>query len=71
LEAHKNRDGLDLRQSHDFEDIIYILDNCPALIENISKSNANVNSRGWLTEGLPEVPYNGSNSFSRPAESIY
>ena len=28
FEAHKSRGGNDLRQSHDFEDIIYILDNC-------------------------------------------
>lgn len=42
FEAHKGRGGNDLRQSHDFEDIIYILDNCPDLFENISKANASV-----------------------------
>jgi len=42
LEAHKGRGGNDLRQSHDFEDIIYIFDNCPDLLENINKANASV-----------------------------
>jgi len=42
LEAHKSRGGDDLRQSHDFEDIIYILDNCPNLLNDISKANASV-----------------------------
>ena len=42
FEAHKGRGGNDLRQSHDFEDIIYILDNCPDILENISGSNSNV-----------------------------
>ena len=42
FEAHKGRGGNDLRQSHDFEDIIYILDNCPDILENISGSKPNV-----------------------------
>jgi len=42
FEAHKNRGGNDLRQSHDFEDIIYILDNCPDILENVSGSYPNV-----------------------------
>ena len=42
FEAHKGRGGNDLRQSHDFEDIIYILDNCPNILENISCSNPSV-----------------------------
>ena len=42
FEAHKERGGNDLRQSHDFEDIIYILDNCPYILENISGSNPSV-----------------------------
>lgn len=33
FEAHKSRGGEDLRQSHDFEDIIYILDNCPEILK--------------------------------------
>ena len=40
FEAHKGRGGNDLRQSHDFEDIIYILDNCPELFKNINNANA-------------------------------
>jgi hypothetical protein len=42
FEAHKGRGGNDLRQSHDFEDIIYILDNCSDIFENICSSNPNV-----------------------------
>jgi hypothetical protein len=42
FEAHKSRGGNDLRQSHDFEDIIYILDNCPDLLESIAKANLSV-----------------------------
>ena len=37
FEAHKSRGGNDLRQSHDFEDLIYIFDNCPDLLNDISK----------------------------------
>lgn len=42
FEAHKGRGGNDLRQSHDFEDIIYILDNCPDILENIQNANEDV-----------------------------
>ncbi len=42
FEAHKGRGGNDLRQSHDFEDIIYILDNCPGILNNIISSNPSV-----------------------------
>lgn len=39
FEAHKGRGGSDLRQSHDFEDIIYILDNCSSILTNIKSGN--------------------------------
>lgn len=42
FEAHNSRGGNDLRQSHDFEDIIYILDNCSDVVNNISASNPSV-----------------------------
>jgi hypothetical protein len=42
FEAHKGRGGNDLRQSHDFEDIIYILDNCSDILDNIRGSNPSV-----------------------------
>lgn len=42
FEAHNSRGGNDLRQSHDFEDIIYILDNCSGIVENINASNRGV-----------------------------
>jgi hypothetical protein len=42
FEAHKGRGGNDLRQSHDFEDIIYILDNCSDILDNVRGSNPSV-----------------------------
>lgn len=42
FEAHKGRGGNDLRQSHDFEDIIYIMDNCPDILNNINDSSPGV-----------------------------
>jgi hypothetical protein len=48
FEAHKNRGGNDLRQSHDFEDIIFIIDNCNDLLEIIKKANHSV--RDYLKE---------------------
>lgn len=69
FEAHKGRGGNDLRQSHDFEDIIYILDNCLEIFENIIKSNPSVKSylkeecitllkNEGLTEGIESaLPY--------------
>lgn len=42
LEAHLGRGGSDLRQSHDFEDIIYLLDNCSKLFEIVSGAEETV-----------------------------
>lgn len=42
FDAHKSRGGNDLRQSRDFEDIIYILDNCLDILENINNANKSV-----------------------------
>ena len=42
FEAHNDRGGTDLRQSHDFEDNVYILDNCTSIIENIRNSDEEV-----------------------------
>jgi hypothetical protein len=42
LEAHNGRGGKDLRQSHDFEDIIYILDNCTSILDDIRNADENV-----------------------------
>lgn len=39
FEAMLSRGGNDLRTSHDFEDIVYILDNCVGLIEQVAKNN--------------------------------
>ena len=48
FEAHNSRGGNDLRQSHDFEDIIYLLVNYPGLLEKIT--NANTNVKAYLKE---------------------
>jgi hypothetical protein len=42
FEAHNGRGGNDLRQSHDFEDIIYLLDNCTDILKNINGSKPKV-----------------------------
>lgn len=40
FEAHNHRGGEDLRQSHDFEDIIYILENCKDILKRINQANS-------------------------------
>jgi hypothetical protein len=42
FEAHKDRGGKDLRQSHDFEDIIYILDSCNEILDIVGKAKTPV-----------------------------
>ncbi|MBN2610926.1 MAG: nucleotidyl transferase AbiEii/AbiGii toxin family protein [Bacteroidales bacterium] len=42
FEAHKDRGGSDLRQSHDFEDIIYIFDNCVEILTVIKNADEEV-----------------------------
>lgn len=49
LEALIDRGGIDLRLSHDFEDIIYVLDNCTELMEVIS-SSGDIELRKYLKE---------------------
>ncbi len=73
FEAHNDRGGNDLRQSHDFEDIIYILDNCTSILEDIRNADEDVKNylkteceRLFANDGLPEgiesaLPY-GSDS---------
>lgn len=56
FEAHKGRGGNDLRQSHDFEDIIYILDNCTELLDNIRSANLTV--RVYLKEEFKNMMKN-------------
>lgn len=75
FEAHKSRGGNDLRQSHDFEDIIYILENCPTILDDIGNANPTVKAylkeecqslleNDNLTEGIESaLPY-GSDSDS-------
>ncbi len=73
FEAHNDRGGEDLRQSHDFEDIIYILDNCTSILEDIRNADEDVKNylkteceRLFTNDGLSEgiesaLPY-GSDS---------
>jgi len=74
FEAHKGRGGNDLRQSHDFEDIIYILDNCTDLLDSIAKTNLSVKTylreecqslleNDSLTEGIESALPFGSDSY--------
>ena len=42
FDAHRGRGGNELRQSRDFEDIIYIMENCSALLDNINSANSRV-----------------------------
>lgn len=44
FEAYKGRGGNDLRQSTDFEDIIYIFDNSPDIVQSIENSKPEVKS---------------------------
>lgn len=41
LEAFNDR-GKDYRTSHDFEDVIYVIDNCTSIVEEILQSEKNV-----------------------------
>jgi hypothetical protein len=61
FEAHKNRGGDDLRASHDFEDIVYVLDNCTSIIESIQNTETSVKTylkeecqKLWNNKGLNE-----------------
>jgi predicted nucleotidyltransferase len=74
FEAHNDRGGNDLRQSHDFEDIIYILDNCTSVLEDIRDAPEDVKNylksqcerlfaNNSLSEGIESaLPY-GSDSY--------
>src|SRR4030042_2348705 len=73
FEAHHDRGGNDLRQSHDFEYIIYILDNCTEILKNVRNADEDVKNylkvecesllgNDGLSEGIESaLPY-GSDS---------
>lgn len=44
IEAHNSRGGQDLRQSRDFEDIVYLMENYSSLHNDIMTANTNVKS---------------------------
>jgi len=73
FEAHNHRGGKDLRQSHDFEDIIYILENCEDVLKQINQGNSdlkeylkteftNLLKHDNLTEGIESALPFGSDS---------
>jgi hypothetical protein len=75
FEAHKGRGGNDLRQSYDFEDIVYLFENCDELFESIRNSNAklrnylktecaNLMANEQLIEGVECVMQYGGDSDS-------
>lgn len=49
LEALFSRGGKDIRGAHDFEDIVYILNNCPDFLEQHNRSN-NPDLKTYLKE---------------------
>ncbi len=82
FESHKNRGGNDLRQSHDFEDIIYILDNASEVEEQIQKAHngvkvylqeecRNLTRNSGLLEGLEcALPYGSGSERSEIVEEL-
>jgi hypothetical protein len=73
IEAHINRGGNDLRQSHDFEDIVFVLDNNNSFIGKIETSDKKLKSylfkeisnflnNPGLLEGIETALPIGSNS---------
>lgn len=53
FEAFKTRGKMDFYASHDFEDIVSVLDGCIEIVEEIKKSDANL--REYLSDSLKEV----------------
>lgn len=56
FEAHNSRGGNDLRQSHDFEDIVYILGNTLDILAEIE--NANESVKEYLKEECQKLSRN-------------
>jgi predicted nucleotidyltransferase len=52
-EAHKSRGGEDPRMSHDFEDVIYIIDNNLKVVDDVSKAEPDVQK--FLKEMATEI----------------
>ena len=57
FEALKNRGGTDIRGSHDWEDIVYVITNCPELYENIRRCK-NAKLTDYLKEQLSSLLQN-------------
>jgi hypothetical protein len=54
LEAMHSRGGADIRGSYDWEDIVYVLDNCGKLLQNIQQCN-NTNLIEYLKEKFDKL----------------
>ncbi|MDR1951786.1 MAG: hypothetical protein LBP96_06125 [Bacteroidales bacterium] len=54
LEALKDRGGRDIRTSHDWEDIVYILNNCKTLLQNFQDCN-DKKLKNYLKEKFDEI----------------
>ena len=54
LEALHGRGGTDIRGSHDWEDIVYVLDNCSCFVNNLCQCN-NSDLTGYLREKFNNI----------------
>ena len=82
FEAHDSRGGNDLRQSHDFEDIVYIFENRSSILDDISCSNLsvkefikeacrNLKNNDNLKEGIEcALPYGSDSDSTEIIEDI-
>lgn len=83
LEAHNSRGGNDLRFSHDFEDIVYLLDNRKELSEEIINSDNKIKeylkqeftkllNNPYLDEGVEcALPYGSGNKSLERIKQIF
>lgn len=82
FEAHKGRGGSDLRQSHDFEDIVYILDNCSGILADIKSGKSTIKAylrdecqsllkNANLIEGIESaLPYGSSDESTEIVKAL-
>ncbi len=82
FEAHQSRGGNDLRQSHDFEDIVYVLDNSKDILISILSGNhqlkkylkeqcKKLDKNPGLTEGVESaLPYGAALESVQKIENI-
>jgi len=59
LEAMNSRGGRDIRGSHDWEDIVFILDNCSRFLNNVKQCN-NLKLKNYLKESFVNLLNNNN-----------